>query len=85
MIELGDKGKDRISGFTGIITAIAHYLHGCTRCSIAPQEIREGKVIDHIWIDEGQVEIIEKQAYKHHLAKTTTMGPGGQRSDPPDR
>ena len=38
-IKLGDKVKDKISGYKGIVTAIAKYLNGCTRILIEPTKL----------------------------------------------
>ena len=36
MIELGEKVKDTITGFTGIATARTDYLYGCIRVEVEP-------------------------------------------------
>ena len=41
MIQLGDRAKDRISGFEGIVIGIGQWLHGCRRISIQPTELRD--------------------------------------------
>jgi hypothetical protein len=62
MANLGDRVKDRISGFTGIVTGKAHYLYGCTQCSIKPQGLHNGAPIDADWFDEPQLEVLEENA-----------------------
>jgi len=57
MIELGKKGRDKITGFEGIITGKAEYLFGCTQYNLVPP-MREGKLPDIQWFDEGRIEII---------------------------
>ena len=56
--ELGKKGKDKITGFTGILTARCEFLTGCNRYCIQPQELKDGKPIDSIYFDEAQIQII---------------------------
>lgn len=59
MIKLGDKAKDKITGFVGIVGAICKYLNGCTRIGILSKELdKEGKPMDYIWFDEPQVELV---------------------------
>ena len=57
MIELGQKAKDKITGFEGIITARVTYLYGCDQYGIAPA-VRDGKIGDTSYFDEGRIEII---------------------------
>ena len=56
--KLGKIGKDKITGFTGILTARCEFLTGCNRYCLQPQELREGKPIESIYFDEAQIEII---------------------------
>lgn len=58
--ELGVTGKDKITGFEGILTSRAEFLTGCSRYCIQPKELREGKPIEGIYFDEDQIEIIGK-------------------------
>jgi hypothetical protein len=64
MIKLGDRCKDKVSGFTGICTASIEYLHGCTRITISPETVTDGKLGDSFTFDEPQCELIEAKAYK---------------------
>jgi len=63
MIQLGQKVKDKITGFTGIATAKTEYLNGCLQVLVQPkmvvkkggkQEYPEGK-----WIDIEQVDVVD--------------------------
>ena len=56
--ELGKKGKDKITGFTGILTSRCEFLTGCNRYCIQPTELKDGKPIDSIYFDEDQIEIL---------------------------
>ena len=60
MIELGDKAKDTMTGFKGIVIAITDWLHGCKRITIQPTELHEGKPIDALSFDEPQVIVTKK-------------------------
>ncbi|MNQ87572.1 hypothetical protein D3C85_1028010 [compost metagenome] len=57
MITLGQKGRDKITKFEGIITGRAQYITGCDQYVLVP-EVRDGKVDPSQWFDEGRIEII---------------------------
>src|SRR5690348_3433643 len=59
MIELGSKVRDKVTGVVGIVTGRHNYLHGCTRLSIQPQELKDGKPVDTTGADEPQCELLE--------------------------
>lgn len=43
-IGLGDRVKDPITGFAGIVTAVTTWLHGCIRITIEPEKLdKDGK------------------------------------------
>ncbi len=59
MNNLGKLGKDKITGFQGIIIGKIEYLFGCTQYGLAPRALNEGnKIIETNWFDEGRIEII---------------------------
>ncbi len=64
IIEQGDKVKDTVTGFTGIVNGICYYLQGCRHIQIQPQELYEGKPVKAIWFDEPQLKIIKKSVVK---------------------
>ena len=55
MMKLGDKVKDKITGFAGVAVAIAEYLNGCIQIGIRPEKLKDGKPIDLEWIDNTQL------------------------------
>ena len=60
MKNLGKKAKDKITGFTGIITGKCFYLFGCAQYCLVPEvDFKEMKLRDSHWFDDGRVEIIE--------------------------
>jgi hypothetical protein len=63
-VKLGDKVKDRITGFTGIATGRHEYLTGCTRITIEPQELKDGKPVASEWFDVQRVEVLKAGAVK---------------------
>jgi hypothetical protein len=58
--ELGDRVKDRVSGFSGIVISRTEYLNGCQQYGIAPPTDKEGKMMDSYNIDGQQLELVDK-------------------------
>ena len=59
MKNFGKIGKDKITGFTGIIIGKADYLFGCAQYALAPQNWDKEKGSRPVteWFDEGRIEI----------------------------
>jgi hypothetical protein len=58
MITLGKEGKDKITGFQGIITARVEYLYGCNQYGLAPKVGEDGTVKGTEFFDEGRIEVV---------------------------
>lgn len=83
MIELGDKVKDVISGFEGIVIGITNWLHGCKRIGVASQQLKDDKPIDSQWFDEPQVIILQKAVMQNFIEEIKPVHePGGPRQTP---
>ena len=54
---LGKVAKDKITGFTGVISAVAFYVTGCTQCAILPQTTKDGAYPEGVYLDEGRLEL----------------------------
>ena len=55
-MNLGERVKDSINGFSGVITARAEYLYGCIRYLVEPQDLDEkGQPKESQWIDEQRL------------------------------
>lgn len=80
MIELGQKAKDKITGFEGIITGRASYLYGCDQYVLAPPADKDGKIADSHWFDEGRIEITGPGVA---AADVQVEKPGGPNRDAP--
>ena len=61
MVDLGDRVKDKISGLKGVVVARCEWLYGCTRLTIQPEDVKNGKPVDTYCLDEPQLEIIKKK------------------------
>lgn len=79
MIKLGQKARDKITGFEGIITGRAQYLTGCDQYALAPPA-RDGKIESSQWFDEGRIEVTGAGV---SAADVTGSKPGGPQRDMP--
>jgi len=59
-MNLGKIGRDKITGFQGVIIGQATYLFGCNTYAIAPQKWNSetSKRPETEWFDEGRIEIV---------------------------
>jgi hypothetical protein len=81
-IELGDRVKDPITGFSGIAVAITTWLHGCDRIVIQPETLdKDGKVRDNQSFDAPQVVKIKAAVIKGTPQTDRATAPGGPRDD----
>ena len=81
MMKLGDRVKDNITGFKGILIAETHWLHGCVRHTIASEKIdKDGDAVE-MTFDEGRVELVKPKANKPRVVASS----GGPRRNDPQR
>jgi len=57
-VAVGDKVKDLVTNFQGIVISIFDWQHGCARILVQPQELVDGKPVDAVAFDEARVETI---------------------------
>lgn len=72
-MKLGDKVRDKVTGYEGIAIGKTEWLNGCTRWTVQSQTLHEGKPIDSFCFDEPQLEIVEVEPVK--AGPKTTGGP----------
>ena len=58
MKNFGKLAKDKVTGFTGIITSKHIYMYGCAQYSLNPPVDKDGRQQDIQFFDEGRIEII---------------------------
>ena len=62
MIKLGDKVKDKVTGFTGVATSKVEYLNGCVQFCITPKmKSKDNKMPEGTYIDQQQLEVVGKK------------------------
>jgi len=80
--KLGQRAKEKITGFSGIIVARIDYLTGCNRYSLQSEDLHEGKPVDWQNFDENQLELVKKEKTKKPKIKKEKTGRGGPRPSP---
>jgi hypothetical protein len=53
-LKLGDKAHSKISGFSGIVTGTAVYLHGTCRVELTSSTLVDGKQVSE-WFYAGEL------------------------------
>lgn len=70
-IQLGDKVKDTITGFTGIVIGRTTWLHGCDRLVVQPEGLtKDGKIFENSSFDEPQLVVLKAKKIKEGDHKT---------------
>ena len=59
MIQLGQKVKDKITGFTGVITGVCDYLSGCNQALVVPPVKADGSYTDGHWFDVQRLDVVD--------------------------
>lgn len=64
MIQLGDRVRDRLTGFEGIVIAVTEWLYNCRRITVQPTDLdKDGAVAKTESFDEDQLEVIQAGAF----------------------
>lgn len=72
-IQLGDRVKDRMTGFKGIVIGKHVFLTGCAKATVQPEELKDGKPLDSQWFDIQHLEVVKASAFRSDNGTT----PGG--------
>lgn len=79
-IELGDKVKDVLTGFSGVAIARTEWLNGCVRITIQGEGMKDGLPIEGFTVDEQQIKVMKAKAFVPETATAPapkTKKPGG--------
>lgn len=69
---LGDKVRDVITGFYGIVVARTQWLNACNTYSVQPTELKDGVPQQKQHFDEPQLVLLEEEV---HPSSRNTGGP----------
>ncbi len=56
---LGLKVRDRVTGFSGIVSSICFDLYGCVQGVVSPPVDEKGALPDGKWIDTSRLEVLD--------------------------
>ncbi len=79
--KLGMEGRDKITGFEGILIGKIEYFTGCNQFGLLPKCDKDGKVQPSEWFDESRIEIIGMGVSLTRVADSEN--PGGPNRDCP--
>lgn len=80
-IRLGARGRDKVTGYEGIITGYVLHLYGCGQYAINPGKDKDGKLHEVNWFDEGRIEVVDEGI---HASEVTAVKDGAD-TPPPGR
>ena len=66
---IGDRLQDKVSGYTGIVSGITKYATGCIHYGLAAEHVKENKIPDWQWFDEGQLKLVKESVVKFEFRK----------------
>ena len=91
MFNLGDRVKDIITGFQGVIVARTSWIYGCDRYTVVPEKLdQDGKPQNGTSFDEPQLKLVKAGVVMGDKPATATPKaairvPGGPRPEPSRR
>lgn len=53
----GRRGRDRITGLEGVVTAVSFDLFGCVQVTLNPGLTEDGKLPELVWFDVQRIEL----------------------------
>ena len=72
---MGDRVRDKLCGFNGVVVTQINYYNGCHRYSVLAENLEAGKPAEE-WIDEAQLELIETAKKPKAVIEEGNGGPG---------
>jgi hypothetical protein len=58
-IEMGQKVRDKITGFAGTVTGHARYITGCDQFLVLPMMPDDKTVVEGRWFDEKRLDVTD--------------------------
>lgn len=74
MFTPGDRVKEKITGFEGVITGCAFYLTGCNQYLITAKIKDDFSEPIALWYDEGRIELISSSEWNEKDVKALDNG-----------
>ena len=64
LFDLGSMVKDRITGFTGMVTHRSQWLNNCNTYGVKPIDLKDGVPREAVGFDEPQLELVSASVYE---------------------
>ena len=58
---LGKVVKDRVTGFSGVVTSISFDLYGCIQALVHPGIDKDKKILEQAWFDCNRLEVVNSE------------------------
>lgn len=79
-IALGDRARDIITGFEGIVTGHCTYITGCDQVLLAPPS-KDGDFKESHWFDADRCSVVQSEAVRPSTVSSATR-PGPDKEAP---
>lgn len=81
-INHGSKVRDKVTGFTGIVTGHADYITGCDQYLVQPVTNPKGEWVDSRWFDDQRLEVLIENIVSLGIEDEQTVKPGADKPAP---
>lgn len=88
---LGLKVRDRVTGFTGVVSSVCFDLYGCVQAVVSPPVDDKGALAESKWIDTSRLEVLstvpvmEIPGGRFVVTRSDTPAPSTDRSGPAEK
>ena len=82
MFKLGQRLRDKVTGYQGIATIESKHLNGCIRYCLEAPATDGGKVPKEQWVDDQQLELVDQGILDQAKKPVAAVG-GPPRHTPP--
>ena len=72
---LGFPARDKITGYSGVVSSICFDLYGCVQAALSPPVNDKGEIPDDRWFDVSRLEISGARVMTPPDRFTTDHGP----------
>ena len=63
MVKLGQKVRDQITGFEGMVTGLVSYISGCNQALVAPRVKPDGEFAESHWFDLDRLAVTDPSEF----------------------
>ena len=70
----GSTVKEKVTGFSGVITGVAFYLTGCNSYLVTSRSSNSNEEAKAVWYDEGRLSLIQENTISFSDVQTEENG-----------